>query len=42
RELTKKFEEVKTGLPIELKDHFAKPLGELVLVLMPDGNQAKG
>ena len=33
RELTKQFEEIKTGLPIELKDYFAKPIGEFVLIL---------
>jgi len=35
RELTKKFEEIQTGLPVELKESFAKPLGEFVLVLTP-------
>ncbi|MEK7202434.1 MAG: 16S rRNA (cytidine(1402)-2'-O)-methyltransferase [Patescibacteria group bacterium] len=33
RELTKKFEEIQTGTPVELKDYFSKPLGEFVLVL---------
>ncbi len=35
RELTKKFEEVKRGNPIELKEDFAKPLGEFVGVINP-------
>lgn len=33
RELTKKFEEIRTGTPAELKVDFIKPLGEFVLVL---------
>ncbi|MCR4277706.1 MAG: 16S rRNA (cytidine(1402)-2'-O)-methyltransferase [Candidatus Berkelbacteria bacterium] len=33
RELTKKFEEIQTGTPVELKGYFSKPLGEFVLVL---------
>lgn len=35
RELTKKFEEIKRGTPTELKEDFAKPLGEFVLVSTP-------
>ncbi len=35
RELTKQFEEIQTGTPVELKEYFAKPLGEFVLVLCP-------
>lgn len=33
RELTKKFEQIESGTPDELKNIFAKPLGEFVLVL---------
>lgn len=33
RELTKKFEEIQIGSPAGLKEVFAKPLGEFVLVL---------
>ena len=40
RELTKKFEEIKTGLPAELKEHFVKPIGELVLILTSDTRKA--
>ena len=33
RELTKKFEEIKSGTPQKLKDYFIKPKGEFVLTL---------
>lgn len=35
RELTKQFEEIKTGTPENLKSYFLKPRGEFVLVLCP-------
>ncbi|MEK7171141.1 MAG: 16S rRNA (cytidine(1402)-2'-O)-methyltransferase [Patescibacteria group bacterium] len=38
RELTKKFEEIQTGTPSELKEYFTKPLGEFVLILSPSIN----
>lgn len=42
RELTKKFEECRTGSPQELSDHYAAhpPKGEIVLLIAPPGEDA--
>ncbi|GGB97997.1 ribosomal RNA small subunit methyltransferase I [Novosphingobium endophyticum] len=44
RELTKKFEECRTGLPEELIAHFAQhpPKGEIVLLVAPPSNEPAG
>ena len=39
RELTKQFEEIRIGKPEKLKELFAKPRGEFVIVLTPKNSQ---
>ncbi|KMS59444.1 16S rRNA methyltransferase [Novosphingobium barchaimii LL02] len=44
RELTKKFEECRTGAPSEIAAHYEAhpPKGEIVLLIAPPGDEAKG
>jgi 16S rRNA (cytidine1402-2'-O)-methyltransferase len=44
RELTKKFEECRTGLPAEIAAHYAThpPKGEIVLLIAPPGDEPAG